>query len=363
MGRINRVGILTSGGDCAGLNAAIRAAAYRGIRTHGWQMVGIKDGTLGLMNRPLEVVQFDLSVLSGEVLRMGGTMLGTTNKGDPFAFPMPDGSTRDRTQDFIEGVRELALDALIAIGGDGSLRIVRKLCQQGNIPIVCIPKTIDNDVAGTEDAIGFSTAVDVAVEALDRLAPTAASHHRVMILEVMGRDVGHIALHTGIAGGADVILIPEIGYSMAGIAGKIGQVRQEGRNHGLIVVAEGVKTEDGQNVNVAYGGGETRHGGIGHYLSDRLARVLIGCETRITVLGHVQRGGVPSARDRMLATSFGVHAADQVAAGRFDRMVAWRDGGVVDVPLAEVAGQTRAVDPHGRVAQTARGLGIYLGDG
>ncbi|MBY0431589.1 MAG: ATP-dependent 6-phosphofructokinase, partial [Rhodospirillales bacterium] len=260
MTQIRRLGILTSGGDCAGLNAAIRAAVYRAIRTYGWQVVGIKDGTLGLMNRPLEYVDFTLKVFNGDVLRMGGTILGTTNKGDPFNFPMPDGSRKDRSRDFIDGFRALGLDALVVIGGDGSMKIVRRLCQMGNIPMVGIPKTIDNDVNLTEYAIGFSTGVDVAVEALDRLQPTAASHHRVMVLEVMGRDAGHIALQAGIAGGADVILIPELPYTLDNVARKVREVQEEGRNHVLIVVAEGVKTETGEKVQMAWSHGQSRYG-------------------------------------------------------------------------------------------------------
>jgi 6-phosphofructokinase 1 len=356
-----RIGILTSGGDCAGLNAALRAAVHRAIRTYGWRVYGIHDGSLGLMRRPVEVTEFDVRQASGEMLRQGGTILGTINKGDPFNYPMPDGTTKDRSQEFVDGYKQLGIEALVVIGGDGSMRILNKLCRQGGIPMVGIPKTIDNDVAHTDYAIGFATALDVAGEAMDRLAPTAASHHRVMILEVMGRDVGHIAINAGIAGGADVILIPEIPYTLESIAAKIGEVRKEGRNHALVVVAEGCKTERGENVTSLHRGGEARYGGIGQYLSDCLAE-LVDAETRVTVLGHVQRGGMPSVRDRIIASAFGVHAVDLIANGRLDRMVAWQHGQVTDVPLNEVAGVTRAVDPYGTVAQTARGLGIYIGE-
>ncbi len=356
-----RLGILTSGGDCAGLNAAIRAAVYRAVRGYGWRIFGVRDGTRGLMTRPLEYEELGLGLFTGNILRMGGTLLGTTNKGDPFAFPMPDGSKKDRSQEFIEGVRELGLDALIVIGGDGSIKILRKLCVMGRIPMVAIPKTIDNDVHLTEDSIGFHTAVNVAVDALDRLQPTAASHHRVMVLEVMGRDAGHIALNAGIAGGADVILIPEIPYTLDHVAEKIGQVAAEGRNHALVVVAEGVKTESGEKATQAFAGGEVRYGGIGQYLGDQIGR-LAAAETRVTVLGHVQRGGIPSMRDRVLASAFGVHAVDLVAQGRFDRMVAWQDIGVADVPLRDVVDAYRCVDPFGPLVLTARGLGIYVGD-
>jgi phosphofructokinase-like protein len=356
-----RIGILTSGGDCAGLNAALRAVVHRAIRTYGWRVFGVHDGSLGLMRRPVDVIEFDLSQASGEMLRQGGTILGTINKGDPFNYPMPDGSKVDRSMEFVEGYKQLGIEALVVIGGDGSMRILNRLCRLGGIPMVGIPKTIDNDVAHTDYAIGFATALDVAGEAMDRLAPTAASHHRVMILEVMGRDVGHIAINAGIAGGADVILIPEIPYSMEGIAAKIGEVRAEGRNHALVVVAEGCKTEKGEHLTELHRGGEARYGGIGQYLSDCLSQ-LVDAETRVTVLGHVQRGGMPSVRDRMIASAFGVHAVDLIAAGKLDRMVAWQHGHVTDVPIYEVAGITRSVDPFGTLAQTARGLGIYIGE-
>jgi 6-phosphofructokinase 1 len=356
-----RIGILTSGGDCAGLNAALRAVVHRAIRTYGWRVFGIRDGSLGLMRRPVDFVEFDLSLVTGDMLRLGGTILGTINKGDPFAFPMPDGSTRDCSQDFVDGYRELGIEALVVIGGDGSMRILNRLCKRGGIPMVGIPKTIDNDVAHTDYSIGFNTALNVAGEAIDRLAPTAASHHRIMILEVMGRDVGHIAVTAGIAGGADVILIPEIPYTLEGITAKINEVRAEGRNHALLVVAEGCKTETGQPITMLHHGGEARYGGIGHYLAERLSD-LVEAETRVTVLGHVQRGGMPSMRDRMIASAFGVHAVDLIAAGKVDRVVTWQYGQVSDVPLSEVAGVTRAVDPYGTLTQTARGLGIYIGD-
>ncbi|MBF0269908.1 MAG: ATP-dependent 6-phosphofructokinase [Alphaproteobacteria bacterium] len=355
------IAVLTSGGDCAGLNAVIRAVVARAVDGYGWRVLGIKDGTMGLMQRPLQYLELDLNVCGGDMLRQGGTFLGTTNKGDPFAFPMPDGTKKDRSNELIEAVRELGIDAMIAIGGDGSLRIIRKLAQQGNIPLVAVPKTIDNDVHLTQSSVGFNTAVDVCVEALDRLQPTAASHHRIMILEVMGRDAGHIALHSGVAGGADVILIPEIPYTLEGVKAKLDRVKATGRNHGLMVVAEGVKTETGGPVTVAHSDQQVRYGGIGHYLSDKLAN-LVGAETRYTVLGHVQRGGTPSMRDRVLASAFGVHAVDLVAYERFDRMVAWQGRGVTDVPLAEVAGVTRSVSLDDPLLRSAQGLGIYVGE-
>ena len=356
-----RIGLLTSGGDCAGLNAAIRAVLHRAIEGYGYSVIGIHEGTHGLLRRPLGAAELKLGAEIDDILRLGGTILGTTNRGDPFAYPMPDGSRKDRSTDAIEGYRMLGLDALIAIGGDGSLNIIRRLAQQGGWNLVAIPKTIDNDVALTENAIGFVTAVDVATEALDRLQPTAESHNRVMVLEVMGRDAGHIAIAAGIAGGADVILIPEIPYKLDNVAGKIASLRQRGRNHALVVVAEAVPRESGDRVTANDPGSRERLGGIGHYLGTRLEQAT-GAETRVTVLGHVQRGGVPSPRDRLFATAFGVRAVDLVAAGRFDRMVAWSNRNCIDVPLADVVRQSYRVEVDGAMVRTARGLGICLGD-
>jgi len=352
------IGVLTSGGDCAGLNAVIRAVTHRAIEGYGWRVFGIHQGTRGLMRRPVDYEELTLEIFTGNILRMGGTILGTTNQGDPFAFPMPDGTLKDRSNDIIEGYRLLGLDALIVIGGDGSLDIARRIALQGGLNLIGIPKTIDNDVGKTENAIGFGTAVDVATEALDKLQPTAASHNRVMVMEVMGRDAGHIALATGIAGGADVILIPEIPYSIDGISGKIRALRERGRNFALVVVAEAVKTANGDTVTVD--GDGHRLGGVGHYLGARIAEAT-GAETRVTVLGHIQRGGVPSPRDRLFAGAFGVHAVDLIAQGGFDRMVAWSNRACIDVPLADAIAEYQIVDPHGTLANTARGLGIYIG--
>ncbi len=356
-----RIGILTSGGDCAGLNAIIRAVVHRAIRGHGWQVIGIHQGAAGLMADPPDHEVLNLKIFTGNILRLGGTILGTTNKGNPLAFPLADGSVRDRSDDFIAGYRALGLDALIGVGGDGSLRILRTLAEKGRLNLVGIPKTIDNDLGLTEVSVGWDTAVQVATEALDRLQPTAASHSRVMVLEVMGRDAGHIALAAGIAGGADVILIPEIPYRMAAVAAKIEQLRKRGRNFALVVVAEAVRTEDGDAVRTAQAGGEETYGGIGQHIAHGIAE-LSGAETRVTVLGHLQRGAAPTPRDRLMASAFGVHAVDLVAAGEFDRMVAWQRRNVVDVPLEEAVSRFQAVDADGALVRTARGLDISFGD-
>lgn len=361
MAEAKRIGVLTSGGDCAGLNAAIRAVAHRAIEGYGYRVFGIQYGTHGLMETPVAAQELKLEQFDGNILRMGGTILGSMNRGDPFAFPMPDGTLKDRSEEIIAGYHELGLDALIGIGGDGSLAILRRLALQGGLNLIGIPKTIDNDVDKTENAIGYVTAVDVASEALDRLQPTAASHDRVMVLEVMGRDAGHIALSAGISGGADAILMPEIPWSMEGLCRKIQTVRENGRNFGLVIVAEAAHLPDGKPVGRIRSDGGFSLGGIGQHVSD-LIEQFTGAESRVTVLGHVQRGGAPSPRDRLFASAFGVYAVDLVAEGRFDRLVVWSDRECRDVPLADGIATSHQVDPNGTLVHTATGLGIYIGD-
>jgi 6-phosphofructokinase 1 len=359
MGERKRIGILTSGGDCAGLNAVIRAVVHR-ADTYGWEVMGIREATMGLMSRPPKAIALDIEKVD-PYLMTGGTMLGTTNKGDPFAFPTIHGTTTDRSEEIIEGYRQLELDALIGIGGDGSLAILRRLAQQGNINLVGIPKTIDNDVDITELSIGFNTAVSIATEALDRLHFTAASHSRVMVLEVMGRDAGHIALNAGIAGGADVILIPEIPYTIEKICDQIRKRQQQNKNYCLIVIAEAVRTEEGQQITSNNPFGESRYGGIGHYLASRIT-ACSGAETRVTVLGHIQRGGTPSALDRVIAAAFGVAAVDLIAQGKYDRMVTWQNRQVASVLIPDAIAKYRAVDSNDSLLKTARAMGISFGD-
>jgi ATP-dependent phosphofructokinase / diphosphate-dependent phosphofructokinase len=359
MGEHRRIGILTSGGDCAGLNPVIRAVTYRALGTYGWEVLGICRATQGLMQHPPQVMVMALDNVDS-LLVQGGTILGTTNHGDPFAFPSPDGIS-DRSEEIIANYHALGLSALIGIGGDGSMAILRRLAQQGGINLVTIPKTIDNDVDLTERSIGFDTAVNTATEALDRLHFTAASHSRVMILEVMGRDAGHIAISAGIAGGADVILVPEIPYTLEKICQKIRQRQEQGKNYSLIIVSEAVRTEAGEPVTSTNLLSQCRYGGIGHYLADRIC-ACSGAETRVTVLGHVQRGGMPSPLDRVTAAAFGVAAVDLIAEEKYDRMVSWHDRQVVDVPIADAISHYRAVDLNSTLVKTARGLGICLGD-
>ncbi|HKY94701.1 MAG TPA: ATP-dependent 6-phosphofructokinase [Kiloniellales bacterium] len=355
---LRRLGVLTSGGDCAGLNAALRgivlAAAERDVEV--W---GIRNGLSGLLAHPPEAELLAPADFDGTLLRRGGTILGTTNRGDPFAFPNGKGGVTDRSGEAIDNFRRLGLDALVAIGGDGSLRLLQRLARQGGIPLVAIPKTIDNDVDQTELSIGYASAVEVATMALDHLQPTAASHGRIMVLEVMGRDAGHIALAAAIAGGADVALIPEIPHDLESVAAHLLRLKAEGKTFALVVVSEAVRDETGELVTGASGG--SGYGGVGHGIARRLA-ALTGWESRVTILGHLQRGGPPGARDRLMAQIFGVHAVELALAGEFDRMVAWSGRRVVSVPLSEAVANSKAVDPTGPLVATARALGMVFGD-
>jgi phosphofructokinase-like protein len=359
MPKRKRIGILTSGGDCGGLNAVTRAVVRR-ARDYDMEVFGIKDATAGLMARPVEAELLDVKRVSG-ILRYGGTILGTVNKGNPFAYPMPDGSLADRSAEVITGYHRLGLDALIGVGGDGSLAILRQLALQGDWNFVGVPKTIDNDVGATEYSVGFNTALSVAVEALDQLTYTAISHSRVMVMEVMGRDAGHIAISAGIAGGAHVILIPEIPYKLENVCRKIRDRKERGNNFSIVVVAEAVRTESGELVTYTNSLGQSLYGGIGQYIGNEIA-LRTGIETRVMILGHLQRGGTPSPLDRLLGAAFGVAAVDLIAQGQYDRMVAWQNRRVVDVPLAEAVSQYRRVEVDGALVATAIGLNTYVGE-
>lgn len=355
-----RIGILTSGGDCAGLNAAIDAVAIA-AGEKGWETIGIHNGTAGLLSDQLHHEVLPKEGLGEVTIRQGGTILGTTNKGDPFAYPMPDGTKKDRTDEIIENARKLDIEALIGIGGDGSLAILSRIADKGEMPYVWIPKTIDNDVGATELAIGFDTAVMKATQALDDLQSTAASHDRVMILEVMGRDAGHIALESGIAGGADVILIPEIPYKIESVVRKIKELNATGMNYARIVISEAAQTLDGGKAMVDHGNNQKRYGGIGDYLKSLLEKE-IDADVRVQVLGHIQRGGSPTWNDRKLAKQFGVQAVELIAQGKYRRMVALKDGKITDVPVEEAIDFCRVVNPDDTLVKVARALGICLGD-
>ncbi|MBP0001006.1 MAG: ATP-dependent 6-phosphofructokinase [Cyanobacteria bacterium SID2] len=357
MNQQKRLGILTSGGDCPGLNAAIRAVVSHATLTYGWEVLGIPYATQGLLDRKavaLTVHGLDLRGID-PLLSTGGTILGSINRGP----------TEAHADEIIAGYHALELDALICIGGDGSLALLSKLAKQGGWNVVGIPKTIDNDVAVTDRSIGFDTAVNTLVDALHKLSYTAASHDRVMVVETMGRDAGHLALHAGIAGGADVILIPEIPYTFDGVCQQIEELRERwGHKFALVVVAEGAKTLSGESRQYTDAQGEVRLRGIGDYVSDEICRHTHNAvEARVTVLGHVQRGGIPSAFDRVLASVFGKTAVDLVARESYGRVVVWKNGRAVDVSIDEVCDRSpTCVDPQGCLVQTARGLGIYIGE-
>ncbi|MEM6283318.1 MAG: ATP-dependent 6-phosphofructokinase [Chloroflexota bacterium] len=360
---IRRVGILTGGGDAPGLNAVIRGAVLTGINCYNYEMVGIREGFDGLMNH-MPLVPLDRDRVRGLHMR-GGTILGAANRGSPFAQKMelPDGTTekRDRSQEAIERLRELEIDALIVAGGDGTMGISSRLRAIG-AKIVGVPKTIDNDLGETDVTFGFDTAIATATEALDKLQTTAESHHRVMVLEVMGRDAGWIALTAGVAGGADAILIPEIPFRMERVFAKIRQINEAGRRYSLVVVAEGAHPHDGEQAYYIGEAGEAaaRLGGMGNFVGAEITRVL-NTEVRVTVLGHLQRGGTPTPRDRWLATRFGSAAAHMVARQEWGMMVALKGNDLVSVPV-ERAADVKLINPNSERVQMARDLGITLGD-
>ena len=357
---VKRIGILTGGGDCPGLNAVIRAAVRTASRDYDMEVLGIQLGFEGLLSG--QIVPMTTEVIRG-ILPKGGTLLHTTNRGNPFEYPTVDEHGAavcvDRSAEVVERIRELGIEGIIAIGGDGTLRIAQRLCDMG-IPMVAVPKTIDNDLAATDYTFGFHTAVAVATDAVDRLHTTAESHGRVMILEVMGRNAGWIALYSGIAGGADIILIPEIPYRPEAIVESIRSRQKEHSNFDIIVVAEGAKRLGGEESYLDKA--SRRLGGIAYQVASDIASA-IDLEIRVTVLGHIQRGGSPIPFDRILATRFGKAAADLIARGQFGTMVALRGDVIVAVPIEDAVSRMKYVDPEGDVVSTARSIGIAFGDG
>jgi 6-phosphofructokinase 1 len=359
---MKRIAVLTGGGDAPGLNAVIRAVVKTAINDYGCEVLGVRDGYDGFI-APGGTLPLDLAAVRG-ILPRGGTILGTANRGNPFARKvLRDGRevVVDVSDEIIAAIQELKLDALIVIGGDGTLRIAIELGEKG-VPVVGVPKTIDNDIGGTEVTFGFDTALMIATEALDRLHTTAEAHHRVMVLELMGRDAGFISLHSGVSGGADVILIPEIPFKYEAIIKKVRERAEAGSHFSLLAVSEGALPLGGQAV-YRRSGDEVyvpRLGGIGQEVGRYIETQ--GFETRVTVLGHVQRGGSPTAFDRWLATRYGGAAVRTAAAGGFGRMVALCGGEVRDVSLKEALAVPKRVDLKGDAVQTARGLGISFGD-
>jgi len=349
------VGILTGGGDCPGLNAVIRTVTLALLR-QGARVTGIERGFLGLLDR--RVRPLDEAAVHG-ILAVGGTILGTHNRCDPFRYFGADGA--DVSDHAIAFARELGLDALVAIGGDGTMDIAHRFVLKG-LRVVGVPKTIDNDIAHNDRSFGFDSAVAVVAEALDRLATTARSHGRIMIAETMGRYAGWIALEGGLAGGADLILIPEQPFDVEAVAARCRE-REAGNGWTLICVAEGAHAKGGAltvRETVADSPDPLRLGGVGQWLQQQL-QGRVQSEVRATLLGHVQRGGTPTAFDRVLATRFGVEAARLVVAGQFGRMVALQGADCVSVPIADVAGSNRTVPPEHELLRAARALGVLAG--
>ena len=354
-----KIALSTGGGDAPGLNAVIRGAVLAAVN-RGWTCVGIRRGFASLLGED-ELMPLGANEVRG-ITHLGGTILGTTNRGDPFKWrePLPDGTTKehDRSDEVVTAVRAHEIDALIVIGGDGSLTIAQQLMAKG-IPIVGVPKTIDNDVAGTVATFGFDTAVSTATDAIDRLHSTAESHERVMVVEVMGRQAGFIALHSGIAGSADVILIPEIPFDIEKICEKIRQREAIGRRFSIVVVAEGATPKGGMEIYKDVD--RRRLGGIAERVARQIEQVT-GKETRSLVLGHLQRGGGPTTFDRLLALRFGAAAVRLVAEKQFGMMVALQPPEIVPVTIESALKTPKRVALHSDTIATAREIGISFGD-
>ncbi len=358
-----RIGILTGGGDCPGLNAVIRGVVKGALLRRGWEVIGIEDGFDGLLSpdkcRPLSIED-----VRG-ILPRGGTILGSTNRGNPFSCPVEkDGRIEivDRSDLVVENICHMGIDSLVVVGGEGSLKIALELAKKG-VCIVGVPKTIDNDLMETDVTFGYNTALETATDALDKLHSTAESHHRVMVMEVMGRYAGWIALESGIAGGADVILMPEIPFEIEKICRAIDVRRRQGRRFSIIVVAEGAFPKGGDRV-VKESAGTTqtfeRLGGIGEYVAREIKQCL-DMDTRVTVLGHLQRGGSPTTFDRCLGSRFGIKALELVEAEACGQMVCLKGRDIKAAPIAQAVRQLKLVDPDGEMVRCAEELGIMVG--
>ena len=351
-----KIGILTGGGDCPGLNAVIRAVAKSLILQCEAEVIGFEEGFLGMIEKKYRILKY--RDVSG-ILTAGGTILGTHNKANPFSYYKEDGA--DVSERVMENYNDLGLDGVVIIGGDGTMSIGHRMNQMG-MRAVGVPKTIDNDLEHTDRTFGFDTAVAIATDAVDRLQTTGQSHGRVMILETMGRYAGWIALHAGMAGGADVILLPEIPFDVDEVA-RVCQERAGRQRFTVIVVAEGAKPKDGEQVvreTIEDSPDPIRLGGIGNHLAEELKK-RIDSEVRTTILGHIQRGGTPTAFDRILATNFGIYAAELVARERFGRMVALKQGRMRSIPLEEVADKTRYVPVQSLMVYSALAVGTSFG--
>jgi 6-phosphofructokinase 1 len=355
MSNIGCIGISTGGGDAPGLNAVIRAAVKCAVLKYKWKVIGIPDGFDGLI-WPEKARELTLDDVSG-ILPRGGTILGTTNRGNPFEYKVLENGrevSKDISDDVIANSRKLGIDAVVAIGGDGSQKIAWQLYQRG-LKLVGVPKTIDNDLCATEVTFGFDTALATATDAVDKIHTTAEAHHRVMIVEVMGRDAGWIALSAGLAGGAHVVLIPEIPFTIANICDYIAQREKDGKHFTIVVVAEGIKLPPELKEN------RRQNSPVGNLIAQAIS-TKSHKEARVSVLGHIQRGGSPTPFDRILATRFGVAAVELIAKGDFGKMVCLRNSQIESVSIADAIGNLKNVDPQGDLARTARGIGMCFGD-
>jgi len=361
-----KVLVLTGGGDCPGLNAVIRGISKRARREKGWEVYGSIEAFNGVLKEPQHIIKITGKLAAGIHVK-GGTILKTTNKDNPLKFPkiQPDGTTKfvDRSDELAQKIKALHFDAVINIGGDGSQKISKVLHDKG-IPIIGVPKTIDNDLSATDMTFGFQTAVQIATDSFDKLVTTAESHHRVMIMEVMGRDAGWIALHTAIAGGAEVCLIPEIPYDVNKLVKRIAMRYKKGKGFANIVIAEGAKPKEGTITSVPgeTGSEHVRLGGVAFQLSKQLKDAGCPAEIRETVLGHVQRGGSPLAYDRILATLFGVKAFELVLKEHFGRMISFKNNAITSVTLEEATRDYHYVNKDSYLVQASKGLGISFGD-
>ncbi len=360
---VRRIGVLTGGGDCPGLNAVLRAVVRTAMGRYGWEVIGFRDGYRGLVMN--EYVRFKDSDVSG-ILDKGGTILGTSNRDNPFHFRIDRGNSveyKDMSERVIDNIYMHGIDCLVIIGGDGTLTSARDFARKG-VKVVGVPKTIDNDLSATDLTFGFRTAVDTATDAIDKLHTTAESHHRVMILEVMGRYAGWIALESGIAGGADVILIPEIPYEMQKVCNKILERKRAGKHFSIVVVAEGAKEKGGEMVVskiVENSPDPVRLGGIGNKVAEEIEK-MIGVETRVAVLGHLQRGGRPIPFDRILSTRYGVAAVELISEEKFGMMVSLKGSEMTAVSLEDAVGSLKTVPPDGELVKIAKSVGVSFGD-
>jgi ATP-dependent phosphofructokinase / diphosphate-dependent phosphofructokinase len=363
---IKKVLVVTGGGDCPGLNAVIRAIVKRARKAKNWEVYGSIEAFNGVLNEPQHIVKLTGRRTAGIHVK-GGTILKTTNKSSPLKFPViqKDGSIKevDRTGELVKKIKALGFDAVISIGGDGSQRI-SKVLQEKGLNVVGVPKTIDNDLSATDMTFGFQTAVQIATDSFDKLVTTAESHHRVMIMEVMGRDAGWIAIHTAIAGGAEVCLIPEIPYDVKKLVERLNKRYKGGRGFANIVVAEGAKPSNGTIVarEGEKGSEHVRLGGVAFQLSKQLKDAGCQAEIRETVLGHIQRGGTPTAFDRVLASLFGVKAMELVIHGEFGKMVALKNNAIAYVSFEEATREYNVVRKDSFLVKAAKGLGISFGD-